>query len=274
MTGAEALRAAILRLREAGVEDAPRDTRLLLAEAMGLDPARLSLHLSEGITDAARLRFDGFVTERARRRPVSQILGRRDFWGRSFRVTPDVLDPRPDTETLVELALLAPFSRVLDLGTGSGAILLSLLGDRPGAVGLGIDASPAALTVARANAAALGIAADFALSDWFAAVQGRFDLIVSNPPYIAEAEMPHLAPEVLHEPRLALTPGGDGLGAYRRILAGVGAHLAPGGRLLLEIGRSQGRAVETLVTEAGLQEVQVHRDLAGQDRVVSARAAV
>jgi release factor glutamine methyltransferase len=204
---------------------------------------------------------------------VAQLLGYRDFWKHRFIVTPDVLDPRPDTEALVAEALRRPFARVLDLGTGTGAILLSLLAERPAATGLGTDLSEAALTVARRNAAALRLAdrADFAPADWFAGVAGQFDLIVSNPPYIAAAEMAGLAPEVRDwEPHLALTPGGDGLDAYRAIARGAGAHLAPGGRLVVEIGAAQGAAVAAIMAGAGLGPVRVLPDLDGRDRVVTA----
>jgi release factor glutamine methyltransferase len=274
MTGDGALGLAIPRLTAAGVENPARDARLLLAFALGLPPDRLTLALNAPLPPGAAARFEAAVTARAARQPVSQIIGCRLFWGRWFRVTPDVLDPRPETETLVEAALREPFQRVLDLGTGSGAILLSLLADRPQATGLGTDLSTAALAVAQANAAALGLAdrAHFRQADWLDGVTGRFDLVVANPPYIAEAEMAALAPEVREwEPHLALTPGGDGLEACRAILRGVGAVLAPQGRLLLEIGAGQGVAVAALCRAAGLAGVDVLPDLAGRDRVVSAR---
>jgi release factor glutamine methyltransferase len=272
MTLLEAQRAAVARLAAAGVEDPMRDARLLLAEAAGLRAERLSLHLGEALAPDAAARFEALIRAREGRRPVAQILGRRAFWGRVFRVTADVLDPRPETECLVAEALTVPFRRVLDLGTGSGAILLSLLAERPAARGLGVDLSPAALDVARGNAAALGVAAEFALSDWFAGVQGRFDLIVSNPPYIAASEMAALAPEVLHEPRMALTPGGDGLAAYRAIAAGVRAHLEPEGRVLVEIGPTQGAAVRALFAAAGLTDLRILPDLDGRERIVAGRA--
>lgn len=275
MTGAEALRAAVARLAASGIDGAARDARLLLAEALGLSPDRLSLHLAEGLPPDAAARFEGFVAAREARRPVAQILGRRLFWGRPFRVTPDTLDPRPETETLVAAALEAPFARVLDLGTGTGCILLTLLSERPGALGVGTDLSDAALAVARTNAEALGLAdrAAFRRADWFSGVEGRFDLILSNPPYIAEDEMAGLAPEVRDwEPRAALTPGGDGLDAYRALCAGAAAHLQPGGRVLLEIGPSQGGAVAALAVAGGLQDIRVLPDLDGRDRVVAARA--
>ncbi|GAB4269961.1 MAG: peptide chain release factor N(5)-glutamine methyltransferase [Pararhodobacter sp.] len=276
MTRAEALRAASARLATAGIDDPVRDTRLLLAHAAGIEAGRLSLHLAEAMTKDEARRFEAAVARREARVPVSQITGRRAFWGRMFRVTADVLDPRPETETLIAAALEAPFARVLDLGTGSGAILLTLLAERREATGLGVDLSEAALAVARSNAVALGVGerADLERSDWFGAVEGRFDLIVSNPPYIAEAEMPGLSPEVrLHEPRMALTPGGDGLGAYRAIAAGVAGAMAPGGRLLLEIGPTQGEAVRAMLMDAGLRDVRILPDLDGRDRVVAARGA-
>ncbi len=271
-TFAQALAAAVAQLRAADVPDPATDARALLAHATGIAPDRLTLHLAEAALADDLGRFAALVGRRAAREPVSHLIGYRLFWGRRFAVTRDVLDPRPETETLVAAALLAPFSRVLDLGTGSGCILLSLLADRAGAAGLGVDLSLAALTVARANAAALGLdaRASFACGTWFAPVSGRFDLIVSNPPYIAADEMAALSPEVcLHEPHIGLTPGGDGLAAYRALAAGLAAHLAPRGRVLLEIGPTQGRPVSALLNGAGFV-TKILPDLDGRDRVVAA----
>ncbi|PTE23658.1 peptide chain release factor N(5)-glutamine methyltransferase [Cereibacter changlensis JA139] len=274
MTGQAALRAAILRLAGAGIGEPARDARRLLAHALHIEPDRLTLHLQDLLAPEAAARFEAALAAREARQPVSQITGTRLFWGRSFRVTRDVLDPRPETETLIETALESPFASLLDLGTGSGAILLTLLAERPAARGLGTDLSPEALAVAESNAQALGLAgrARFQTADWFAGVEGQFDLIVSNPPYIAEAEMAGLSPEVRDwEPHLALTPGGDGLDAYRAIAAAAPAYLAPGGRLLVEIGPTQGRAVSALFAAAGLSGLRVEADLDGRDRVVLAR---
>jgi len=276
MTGAEALRAALPRLQNAGTEGAGRDLRLLLAFAIGIPPDRVTLVLHDPLSDAAAVRFEAAVQARVSRQPISQIVGGRQFWGRWFRVTPDVLDPRPETETLIAAALDGTFSRVLDLGTGSGAILITLLAERRMATGTGVDLSEKALSVAAANAASLAVAdrAIFLQSDWLRAVSGPFDLVVSNPPYIAEAEMPGLAPEVLQwEPRLALTPGGDGLAAYRSILRDIRLVLTPPGRVLLETGAGQGDAVAALCRAAGLRAVTVLQDIDGRDRVVSAVAA-
>ncbi len=274
MRADEALRAAIPRLRAAGIDGPERDARVLLAEALGVDRGRLILHLDQPMADAVQQAFMRMIDRRAARQPVAQIVGRRLFHDRWFRVTPDVLDPRPETEELVALALQEPFARLLDLGTGSGAIALSLLAERPDAQGVATDVSEAALAIAAENAQALGLSDRLTLSrsDWFASVTGEFDLIVSNPPYIAAAEMPSLDPEVRdHEPRLALTDDADGLSAYRAIAAGAAAHLTPGGRLLVEIGAGQGPAVSGLFTKAGLDGVAIHTDLGGKDRVVAAR---
>lgn len=245
-------------LEAAGVPDAATDARRLWEFAGG----------DLGVYREA-------VSRRASRVPVSQIVGMRAFWTSDFRVTPDVLDPRPDTEVLIYQALAEPFSRVLDLGTGSGCILLSLLKERPEATGVGTDISAEAVLVAGENAERLGVADRVVLpiSDWFADVGGRFDLIVSNPPYIAADEMAKLEPEVRdHEPRIALTDEADGMTAYRVITAGAPDHLTPGGRLLVEIGPTQGEAVKALFEAAGLENVAVHPDLDGRDRVVAGRA--
>jgi len=274
ITVADALRAATAQLTQAGIAAAAGDARHLVAHAIGLDPDRLTLHLTDRFDPSAQARLQVALAARARHQPVSQIIGSRLFWGRRFRVTRDVLDPRPETECLIAAALAQPFARVLDLGTGSGAILLTLLAERPAASGLGTDISAAALAVARANAAALGLAARarFARADWCAGLAGPFDLIVANPPYIAAAEMAGLAPEVRDwEPHLALTPGGDGLEAYRRIAAGVGPLLAPDGVLLLEIGPSQSAPVTALLTAADLRCGPTLPDLDGRDRVAVAR---
>jgi release factor glutamine methyltransferase len=266
------LRRATAVLRAAGIPGPERDARRLLAHALGLDPVRLPL--AEGpVAPEAAARFAAALAARCAGQPVAQIVGQRAFWGLSFLVTPDVLDPRPETETLVAAALEGPFSRVLDLGTGSGCILLSLLADRPGAAGLGIDASAAALAVAERNAAALGLAdrATFRLGNWTEGIEGPFDLIVSNPPYVTEADWAELSREVRDwEPRAALVAGADGLDAYRAILADAPRLLAEGGRILLEVGAGQASAVVALCCRAGLAATDTRADLDGRPRVVVA----
>jgi release factor glutamine methyltransferase len=266
-----ALREGMALLREAGIAEAATDARRLMEHAAGVAAGHLSLVMPDRVTPEAVAMFDALVARRAARVPVAQLTGVRVFWGRAFRVTADVLDPRPETEILVGEALARPFARVLDLGTGSGCILLTLLAEREGATGVGLDLSEAALAVAEGNARALGVAdrAAFGRSDWCAAAEGVFDLIVSNPPYIAAREMAGLAPEVRdHEPRMALTDEGDGLAAYRAILAQAPAHLAPEGRMLMEIGAAQGEAVLGLARAAGFARVGLLPDLDGRDRVV------
>lgn len=275
ITVTQALVQAGAVLRDAGIDGAPRDARLLMAHALGVDPGRVTLHGPDELTDAACTAFQAAVARRAAREPVSQILGHRDFYGRRFTVTSDVLDPRPETETLIAEALAAGFERALDMGTGSGAILITLLAERPSATGVASDLSPAALRIAEQNAVDLGVAdrATFVASDWFDAIEGQFDLIVSNPPYIAADEMPDLAPELAFEPRMALTDEADGLTAYRAICAGAGAHLMPGGALMVEIGWQQASDVAAIFEQAGFAEVAIIRDLNGHDRVIRGKKA-
>lgn len=271
MTGAEALRAGIARLRGAGVPDPQGDARRLLAHALAVGPGRLSLVLPEPVSPTALRLFERALAARRKRQPVAQIVGYRMFYGRNFRVTPDVLDPRPETETLVATALERPFDDVIDLGTGSGCVVLSLLAERPAARGLGTDRSAPALAVAQANAAALGLSARarFVQADWWSGVEARADLIVSNPPYITAAEMETLAPEVRDwEPAEALTPGRDGLDSYRAIFDRARTHLVKRGRLLVEIGPTQAMDVSELGQAAGLRLADMRRDLDGRDRVV------
>lgn len=274
-TGAVLLVGAVARLRDAGIDDPARDARILLAHALGVDRSRLTLVMHDDTSSDQADAFERAIEARVARQPVAQIVGQRAFFGRDFIVTPDVLDPRPDTELLVDLALSEPFETVLDLGIGSGCILLSLLAERPNASGQGVDVSDGALSVAKRNAMQLGVQDRVTLrsGSWFAPVNTttQFDLIVSNPPYITQDEMSELSPEVREwEPHLALTPGGDGLDAYRIITQVAPEHLATGGRLLLEIGHLQGEAVMELCRRAGFSSVAVHQDLAGKDRVVEA----
>jgi release factor glutamine methyltransferase len=271
MSAQKALIEAVAILRRAGVEDAPRDARLLLAHALKIPYDRLNMVLHDAFPEAAHQRLAALVETRASRVPMAQILGERLFWGRSFKVTKDTLDPRPETETLVQAAIRQPFGTMLDLGTGTGCILISCLLAMPQADGIGVDLSEAALKVAAENAATHGAKARFQVSDWFSTVQGCFDLIVANPPYIAQHEMAALAPEVRdHEPHLALTPGGDGLAPYRIIAAAAPRHLLPGGRLIVEIGPTQGAEVTGFFQAHGLSEIRILKDMDARDRVVIA----
>lgn len=266
------------RLEAAGVDSPVLDARMLLEAGAGVsrleivtDPRR---ELSAAQVDAV----EALVARRLAREPLSHILGRKGFWTLEFAVTPDVLTPRPDTELLVETALeFLPQdkpARVLDLGVGSGAILLSVLSERPVVSGVGVDLSEAALMVARANGAVLDLndRIEWRAGDWGEGLSGPFDLVLSNPPYIASAEIETLAPEVArHEPRLALDGGADGLDAYRALLPQIRALLGPGGRFALEVGKGQASAVWALIDQAGLEPIDTRADLAGVDRVVTGR---
>ncbi len=272
-------------LRRAGVATPELDARLLLCHAACLSHEAYIARAREPLRPDAAARLDGAIARRLKREPVARITGTREFYGRPFALGPAALDPRPDTETLVEAALdlvvtkgwQAKPLKLLDLGTGTGSILVTLLAELPGARGVGTDLCPDALVVAAANARAHGVAsrASFIAGDWLEAVAGRFDLILSNPPYLATREIAGLAEEVAaYDPRLALDGGPDGLAAYRRIAARAREALAEEGRLLVEIGPAQSDAVAEILEGAGLRPEEtgsVRRDLAGRPRVVVAR---
>lgn len=258
--------------------DSPRlDAELLLAHALGKPRAWLYAHAEDAPDAAAAAAFDALVARRAAGEPLAYLVGTRDFWSLALHVTPATLIPRPETELLVELALqrIAPeaAARIADLGTGSGAVALAIARERPRACVLATDASAAALAVARGNAERLALAnVDFALGDWCAALgAARFDLIVSNPPYIAAAD-PHLAQgDLRFEPPTALASGSDGLDAIRTLVRDAPTHLAPAAWLLLEHGYDQGEAVRTLLTQAGYVDVFTAADLEARDRVSGGR---
>jgi release factor glutamine methyltransferase len=262
-----------------GIESARLDAELLLAFALGVDRLRLYLDFEKPVLDEERARFRALVRRRGEERvPVAYLTGVREFWSLPLAVTPDVLIPRPDTETLVE-AVLARLPRrdaplaVLDVGTGSGAIALAIASEWPEAQLTATDVSDAALAVARKNAEALGLAhrVRFASGDLFAAVADeRFDVIVSNPPYVPEADAAGLAPELRHEPALALFAAGDGSALLRRIAREAPARLAPGGLLALELAPAQAADVTQCLREAGFEQLAEHRDLAGRVRALSA----
>jgi release factor glutamine methyltransferase len=252
------------------------EAELLLAHALGVNRAWFFAHAEDVPVDADVASFDALVRRRADGEPVAYIVGCRDFWSLPLEVTPATLIPRPETELLVELALarLPEGGSVVDLGTGSGAIALAIAKERPDAQVTAVDASEAALEVARRNAAALGLQrVAFANGDWFAPLAGqRFDLIVSNPPYI-EADDPHLAQgDLRFEPTTALASGQDGLDDIRRIAAAARGHLHAGGWLLVEHGWNQGEAVRGVFQTAGFAEVSTVQDLEGRDRVTVGRA--
>lgn len=251
------------------------EARALLAHVLGAPREALIARPQQAVAASAADRFAALAARRRAGEPLAYLLGEREFYGRAFGVDANVLVPRPETETLVTLALTrlqalaAP--RVLDLGTGSGCIAITLALQCPRATVVATDASLDALAVARANAERLAARVAFAHGDWYRAVEGRFDLIVSNPPYVAEGD-PHLA-ELRHEPPLALTAGADGLACLRTIIAGAPTHLTPGGWLLVEHGYGQGAAVRELFRAAGFAAIATERDLAGIERVTYATVA-
>ena len=277
MTVAEALRRGAAALAAAGIEDARREARMLLHHALGV-PGRSLLSPDAKVNEAM---FDALVARRAAREPMAFILGRQGFWTLDLEVSPATLIPRADSETLIHAALAAFPDRarvrtILDLGTGTGALLLAALVEFPGAVGLGIDIAPAAVALAARNAQANGLAgrAMFLAGRWGAAVAGRFDLVLANPPYIESADIAGLMPEVAaHEPRSALDGGMDGLDAYRAIVADLPRLLAPGGVAIFELGHGQAAPVAALAAGAGLAGAQTRADLGGIARALVIRSS-
>ncbi|MDF1729880.1 MAG: peptide chain release factor N(5)-glutamine methyltransferase [Minwuia sp.] len=272
---------ATRQLRQAGLPSPRLDARVLLGNAMQCDPASLLPGSTGPVAPAQVARFDALIDGRLDRRPVSHLTGRREFYGRVFMVTPDVLDPRPDSECVVELALrhlrMDEPARILDLGTGTGCLLLTLLAERPQARGLGIDISAAALDVATGNAATLGLQdrVGFQQGEWLSGVAGQFDLIISNPPYIPTADIHGLSPEVRdHEPRLALDGGRDGLEPYRIMLPQLAGHLKAEGVAILEHGQGQETAIARLAEHSGLEITATATDLGGINRGVALKTGI
>ena len=263
---------AARQLSIAGIDSSQLDARVLMSSVLKVVPHQASLIADKGLTNAQSEEFSKVIQRRLRRVPVSHILGYRDFFEHRFIVTPDVLDPRPETELLVVEALKESFQNVLDLGTGSGCILLSLLAKKINVQGVGIDISAAAISIARRNAKNLYLESrvNLNVSDWFSNVgKQKFDLIVSNPPYVHPNQMELLSPEVLHEPMLALTDNEDGLNAFRKIATNAKEFMVSGGRLLFEIGFDQGPEVTEILNISGFRDIRVLPDLNGNDRIVS-----
>lgn len=278
---AEALSWAQRRLAEAGVDGARLDARLLLASLLGCPAGAMPAMAARPLRAAELGVFRQLVARRAGRCPVSRLLGRRGFWNIELELDDAVLDPRPDSETLIEAVLARLADRrgrlsLLDLGVGSGCLLLALLHELPEAWGVGVDLSPAALACARRNAVRLGLAgrALFLAGDWAAALGGRFDVVVCNPPYIASSEIAGLAPEVRdHDPHLALDGGFDGLDCYRALAGQLRCLLAPGGIAAIECGLNQADRVGEMLAEGALRPVERRFDLAGVLRCLMVSAS-
>jgi release factor glutamine methyltransferase len=277
MTVGDALRLGAERLRDAGIDGARREARLLLGHALGLDPASLLAVASAAVATEP---YFSYIARRAAHEPLAYILGTREFWSLSFEVSPETLIPRPDSETLIEAAQAAfpdraVVRRVLDLGTGTGCLLLAALTEFPAAFGIGLDRRPASAALARRNALRLGLGrrSAFLAGDWGEAVRGGFDLVLCNPPYVRSGDISDLMPEVAHhEPASALDGGADGLRAYVRILADLPRLLAPGGVAALELGVGQADAVAALAMRVGLTTF-ARVDLAGMPRALVCRPA-
>lgn len=278
------LRDAATALSAAGIDNVRFEARLLLARAAGLSIEQLVARGAEAAPLAAVTHLRELTARRIRREPMAYILGEREFWGLPFKVSPAVLVPRPDSETVIEAALsLMPARtrpwRLLDLGVGSGCLLLTLLREFPNATGVGLDLSEAALDIARSNAQALGVAerarlvrGDWRCSGWEGKLAGPFDLVVSNPPYIKASAIDGLMPEVARfEPRAALDGGPDGLAAYHRIAAAAATLIARGGHFLVEAGEGQAIEITRIFQDAGLAVGPSWKDLAGIDRVMHAQ---
>jgi release factor glutamine methyltransferase len=283
ITIAQARRALADAFRQAGLDLPELDARLLAGHALALDHTRLAAAASRGLDDAEARALAALAARRIKREPVARILGEKEFWGLPLRITAATLVPRPETETVVEAALAAVDSRgprscpmrIADLGTGSGALLIALLSELPNACGIGTDVSLEALAVACGNAARLGLGtrAQFAASDFGAALAGGFDLVVSNPPYVASGDIASLAPEVRYDPHHALDGGADGLVCYRTIAGQASRLLKPAGDLVVELGIGLEAAVAALFRSAGLTPSPACADLAGIPRALHARVA-
>lgn len=272
------------QFRRAGIDSADADARLLVTHALGIDRAALLANGERALTPEEAKAIDAFAERRLKHEPVARIFGHKEFWSLSLHISPAVLVPRPETETVVEAALESverrgmrgASLRILDIGTGSGALLLALLNELPNAVGTGTDISTPALGVARVNAELHGLAprCTFVTCDIATGLPGPFDLIVSNPPYIAHGDIAALEPEVRdYDPALALDGGSDGLNGYRAIANDARRLLAPGGHLIVELGAGQESAVRALFTNAGLTVRAARADLAGIPRALGARVA-
>jgi release factor glutamine methyltransferase len=281
VTRRAALKEAVLLMKAAGLDTPVLDARLIVQHALGIGWDTLYLKEDQPLTDGERAGLEAELARRAAHEPVSRIVGRRHFWTLDLAVTSDTLDPRADTESLIETVVAAipdrtrPL-RILDLGTGTGAILLALLAEYPDAAGVGIDISDGALATARINADSHGLAARamFARGNWGQGLEGPFDVIVSNPPYIERGDLPGLPPEVReHDPMLALDGGLDGLDAYRALIPAIAGLLAADGLAVLEIGAGQADSVTELAQSCGLKPAGRKADLGGIERALSFKSS-
>ena len=263
-----------IKLSESGIEGAARDARILTAYALQIPISELSLKINEQVSGKITSKLEKLILRRINREPISKILGRRDFWGRTFSINENVLDPRGDTETLIDFVIEKPVKSVLELGTGSGAIAVTLACEWKEVHVTATDISENALSLAKINAEKFNVQnkIHFLTSDWFENVKGAYDLIISNPPYIGLTEQDEISAEVIkYDPEIALFAGRDGLEAYRRIIPSLSKFLNPDGLVVLETGASQGIKVKNMMNAAGFIDAKIVKDLSGKDRLVAAK---
>ena len=270
----EVLADVAIRLSEAGLEGAARDARILTAYALKIQIYELSLKMDEQVSEQIISKLEKLILRRIEREPISKILGRREFWGRSFSINENVLDPRGDTETLIDFVIKKPVKSVLELGTGSGAIAVTLACEWKEVHVTATDISKDALSLAKINAEKFNVQnkIHFLTSDWFETVKGTFDMIISNPPYIGLIEQDELSAEVIkYDPALALFAGRDGMEAYKKIIPNLTKFLNPNGLVVLETGASQSIQVKNLMNTVGFTDTKIAKDLSGKDRLVAAK---
>ena len=272
----EVLADTAIKLSKSGIEGAARDARILTAFALEIPISELSLKINQQVSEKIIVELEKLILRRINREPISKILGRRDFWGRTFSINENVLDPRGDTETLIDFVIEKPVKSVLELGTGSGAIAITLACEWKEVHVTAVDISEDALLLAKLNAEKFNVQnkIHFLKSDWYDNVKGLFDLIISNPPYIGLAEQDELSAEVIkYDPEIALFAGRDGLEAYRRIIPSLSKFLNPDGLVVLETGASQGIKVKNMMNAVGFIDAKIVKDLSGKDRLVAAKLA-
>ena len=272
----EVLADTAIKLSKSGIEGAARDARILTAFALEIPISELSLKINQQVSEKIIVELEKLILRRINREPISKILGRRDFWGRTFSINENVLDPRGDTETLIDFVIEKPVKSVLELGTGSGAIAVTLACEWKEVHVTATDISKNALSLAKINAEKFNVQnkIHFLTSDWFENVKGAYDLIISNPPYIGLTEQDEISAEVIkYDPEIALFAGRDGLDAYRRIIPSLTKFLNPDGFVALETGASQSNQVKNMMNAVGFIDAKIVKDLSGKDRLVAAKLA-
>ena len=272
----EVLADTAVKLSKSGIEGAARDARILTAFAFEIPISELSLKINEHVSKKIIAKLEKLMLRRINREPISKILGRREFWGRSFSINENVLDPRGDTETLIDFVIEKPVKSILDLGTGSGAIAITLACEWKEVHVTAIDISEDALALAKTNAEKFNVQnkIQFLKSDWFECVIGSFDLIISNPPYIGLIEQEEISSEVIkYDPKISLFAGRDGFDAYKIIIPNLTKFLNPDGLVVLETGASQGIQIKNMMNAAGFIDAKIIKDLSGKDRLVAAKLA-